>query len=289
MSNSIIYNSQVLENDGEPIQIDSNYILEKKLSKLKKAQEKELRNKLNMDEDAMEGEYASTGVDSSVDMSSEGDFKEADASSNSISEEELRKKEEEANEKAQEIVNNAEADAQDIIEKAKSEAEVQASTVKENARKEGYKAGIIQYQNEIEDKKREFDEKVKELEEKFNKDRENMESDLLDVICEVVEKVFYCQFSNKKEILLNLCNRALSDNEDSKEILVKVSKNNIEEFQKKLPEITKDASENTSVQAVTDPLLSDDQCIIETDGGIIDCSLDTEMDNLMRDLKSLIK
>lgn len=289
MSNSIIYNSQVLENDGEPIQIDSNYILEKKLSKLKKAQEKELRNKLNMDEDAMEGEYASTGVDSSVDMSSEGDFKEADASLNSISEEELRKKEEEANEKAQEIVNNAKADAQDIIEKAKSEAEVQASTVKENARKEGYKAGIVQYQNEIEDKKREFDEKVKELEEKFNKDRETMESDLLDVICEVVEKVFYCQFSNKKEILLNLCNRALSDNEDSKEILVKVSKNNIEEFQKKLPEITKDASENTSVQAVTDPLLSDDQCIIETDGGIIDCSLDTEMYNLMRDLKSLIK
>lgn len=92
MSNSIIYNSQVLENDGEPIQIDSNYILEKKLSKLKKAQEKELRNKLNMDEDAMGGEYASTGVDSSVDMSSEGDFKEADASLNSISEEELRKK-----------------------------------------------------------------------------------------------------------------------------------------------------------------------------------------------------
>lgn len=285
MSNSIIYNSQVLNNNTEPIQIDSNYILEKKLSKLKRAQEKELKSKLKIDNNDLEGEDASIGTDGSI----EEDFMDEVSSSNIISTEELQKIEEEARKNADTIINDANQKAKEIIDKAREEAENASSMIYEKAKKEGYQAGIIEYQEELSNKEKEFDIKVKDIEDSFNRDRDTMEEDLLEVVLDVIEKVFYCQFKGKKDILINLCNRALLGVENSREILVRISKNNIEEFQNKLTDLTKDIPEEISIQAAVDPLLSDEECMIETDSGIIDCSLGTEMDNLIRDLKSLSK
>ena len=38
---------------------------------------------------------------------------------------------------------------------------------------------------------------------------------------------------------------------------------------------------------VLDPLLDEKQCMIETDGGLFDCGMDTQMRNLTKDIKSL--
>ena len=42
-----------------------------------------------------------------------------------------------------------------------------------------------------------------------------------------------------------------------------------------------------SVEFAKDPLLSDGQCMIETDGGVYDVSIDTELKNLIKRIRLL--
>ena len=45
--------------------------------------------------------------------------------------------------------------------------------------------------------------------------------------------------------------------------------------------------QEVSLDIVLDPLLNDSQCMVETDGGLFDCSMDTEMRNLIKEIKAL--
>lgn len=38
---------------------------------------------------------------------------------------------------------------------------------------------------------------------------------------------------------------------------------------------------------IADPMLEENQCMIETDSGIFNCSLGVQLENLIKDLKSL--
>lgn len=281
MSNPIIYNSLVREDEENPRLIDSNIVLEKKLTMLKQKQEKELRAKLNITGE--NGEEILDGDGNPVSAQAENVSGEAP----SFSYEEAEALEAEAKEKAEEIVKKARDEASEILRKAAEQAEANKSNAREEGRSEGYQEGLIKAQEEVRQARDDYDTKVEALKKEYDDQRSTMEKELLDVIIEVVNKVFHCEFDGKKDILLYLCNDAISRNGDSKDFLVRVGHDSIEEFQARLPEIQAGAREGVSVSVTEDPLLSGDQCMIETDGGIIDCSLGTEMDNLMRDLKAL--
>lgn len=281
MSNPIIYNSLVREDEDNPRLIDSNILLEKKLTMLKEKQEKELRAKLNIGNE--NGEEILDGDGNPISTEALNTSEEAP----SFSYEEAEALENEAKEKADEIIKSAHEEADEILRSASEQAEANKSNAREEGRNDGYKEGLIRAQEEVRQAKDDYDKKVEELKKEFSDQRSNMEKELLDVIIEVVSKVFHCEFDGKKDILLYLCNDAISKNGDSKDFLVRIGHDNIEEFQARLPEIQANAREGVSISVTEDPLLSGDQCMIETDGGIIDCSLGTEMDNLMRDLKAL--
>ena len=55
----------------------------------------------------------------------------------------------------------------------------------------------------------------------------------------------------------------------------------------KKEEIQGKVGAEVGLDIIADPLLNDSQCIIETDGGIFDCSIDTELDNLIREIRAL--
>jgi len=45
---------------------------------------------------------------------------------------------------------------------------------------------------------------------------------------------------------------------------------------------------DANLEIVEDPTLNENECIIETDGGIFDCSVGVELEELSRKLKTLI-
>jgi flagellar assembly protein FliH len=114
-----------------------------------------------------------------------------------------------------------------------------------------------------------------------------MESELVDVITEVMERFFLVQFGNKKDLLLHLIDNALINIENSREFLIKVNDENFDFLNQYKSQLQEKVGNDLQLDIIRDPVLDVHQCLIETDGGVFDCSLDVELDNLVKDLKSL--
>ena len=282
MSNPIIYSALVREDVENPREINSNNLLEKKLSSLKMRQESELREKLQLDGEAGEEQFDPDGNPIFEEVSLGGD-----APADFVSKEELERLEAEAQERADEIIAHANEEAERIIANANSEAEATKSNAFQHGKEEGYQAGLFQTQEELQRAKDDFEAQVNALREEINAERLNLEKEVVDVVLEVIDKVFHCQLDGKKDIIFSLCNDALLHVDDTKEILVRVAKESLSEFQTRLPELQERVREGVSISVTEDPMLSGDQCMIETESGIIDCSLGVEFDSLIRDIKSL--
>ena len=75
--------------------------------------------------------------------------------------------------------------------------------------------------------------------------------------------------------------------ERSNQMQIKVSEANADYISSKKEEILTRLGSDVVLDILADPLLNDSQCIIETDGGIFDCGIDTELESLTRRIRAL--
>ncbi|MCI8326922.1 MAG: hypothetical protein HFI37_04000 [Lachnospiraceae bacterium] len=172
-----------------------------------------------------------------------------------------------------------------------SDAQEQREQVLIQAKEEGKKRGYEEGKAKADAEEIEIRKKYQQLEASLKKDYqdklEQMEPQLVDVVARIFEKVFHIQFGDKTEILLSLISDAVMDIEGSKEFRVRVSGVNFEFVDSRKREIEERVGEDISLEIISDPLLEENQCTIETDSGIFDCSLGVQLENLIKDLKSL--
>ena len=88
-------------------------------------------------------------------------------------------------------------------------------------------------------------------------------------------------------ILLHLVDNCLLNIENSKEFLIKVNDEGYSFLQENKALLQEKVGSDVVLDIVRDPVLPEGGCIIETDGGVFDCGLDTQMRNLIKDLRSL--
>ncbi len=188
---------------------------------------------------------------------------------------------------ADEMIANAREEAEAIIAEAQEQAEALKSHYEEEGKKTGYQEGLSDAMNEFNDKKNELELERQQLQAEFDEKERAMESELVDVITEVMERFFMVQFSNKKDLLLHLIDNALINIENSREFLIKVNDENFDFLNQYKSQLQEKVGNDLQLDIIRDPVLDIHQCLIETDGGVFDCSLDVELDNLVKDLKSL--
>ncbi len=114
-----------------------------------------------------------------------------------------------------------------------------------------------------------------------------MEKDLVDVIVQVFERVFHIQFDNKKDILLHLVSNAVLNIEGEKKFRIRVSRENAQFLEDNRDGILERVGHNIEIEILEDSAMEGKDCIIETDSGVFDCSLGTQLENLIRDIRSL--
>ena len=188
---------------------------------------------------------------------------------------------------ADEMIANAREEAEAIIAEAQEQAEALKSHYEEEGKKTGYQEGLSEAMNEFNAKKDELEVERQQLQAEFDEKERAMESELVDVITEVMERFFMVQFSNKKDLLLHLIDNALINIENSREFLIKVNDENFDFLNQYKSQLQEKVGNDLQLDIIRDPVLDIHQCLIETDGGVFDCSLDVELDNLVKDLKSL--
>ncbi len=188
---------------------------------------------------------------------------------------------------AQQIMEDARIRADQIHSEALAQAEAIKSNAKEEGRQEGYRDGITQAEGEYLEKQNMLDERANALEQEYRQKMEDLEQDLVEVICDVVGKAFRVSFSDDRDMIVHLVDNALSNIENAREFLIRVNEKNFIRLNQEKDRLQEKVGSGLAFDLVKDPLLTDEKCMIETDGGVYDCSLDTELNNLIKDLKML--
>ena len=180
---------------------------------------------------------------------------------------------------------------EEILRLAREDAEV----IREEAQKEGFEQGIAdgrqaaeeEFSRRMQELESEFAVRTQQLEEEYARMRAQMEPELVETLLDVFSKVTYTIAENKRDLVLSLVNGVLKNTEMSKEYIIKVSEEDYSFLIANKELINKGTSKDVKIDVCVEPQLKRNQCIIESDIGVFDCSLDIQLENLISDIKVL--
>jgi len=192
-----------------------------------------------------------------------------------------------AKDKASELISDAKKQADTIVAEAMEQAANSKKNVLEEARMNGYREGINRANREIEETKRALAKQKLDLEAEYETRFESMESDLVSTITGIYEHIFNVELSSNREILVYLINNTLRKVEGGRNFIVHVSKEDYPFVSSQKKQLVSVGAANNTLDVVEDLNLSKGECFIETDGGIFDCGLGTQLKQLTNRLRLL--
>ena len=178
------------------------------------------------------------------------------------------------------------------IEAMKREAEAQLHFEREQvlsqARQEGYQEGYQKGVDETEAARRALEDERKNLTKEFEKQLDELEPAFIETIAGIYEHIFKVELSGYREIVVNLIARTLRKVEGGRVFIVHVSKEDYPyvSMQRKQLEVGV-AIGNSALEIIEDITLSKNEALIETEGGIFDCGLGTQLSELHQKLMLL--
>jgi len=206
---------------------------------------------------------------------------------------------EKANEEAQQILEQAAVDAQSRIAdaqveamKIKKEAQVQAEIEKgqilEQASRQGYEEGYARAQEEVEAVRLEYEEKERQMEAFYQQQIDELEPRFIDAITDVYEHIFGVGLKDQRDIIAHLISNTIRKIEGGHSFIIHVSKEDYPFVSMQKKQLVSGAgAANATVEVVEDLAMAAGDCTIETDGGIFDCGLGTQLSELRQKLMLL--
>ncbi len=212
--------------------------------------------------------------------------------------------EEEKQQRIDELLQTAHADADAIVSKAHDEAEQlraeafdEAERIKSQAKEDGYQNGyneamenasveIAQKEADLEHRMQLVEQELQEREAILTKEMENQ---MIDLLCQLIPSITGVVIDGQKDVLLYMINNAMHDLDNSKNFVIKVSSDDYNELLERKEEIYGALNSAIDMEIFEDSKLEPMQCMIETDNGIVDVSLDVQLDNLITALRLMTK
>ena len=259
--------------------IDMNEILEQRLKE--EAQRRSREPELVAAQDGF-----TEGLDAEkVDVLLEPDAETASMQNASIQEQEQLNREVEA-------ARNELAGLQARIEQEKEQAQLEIEQMKakafEEANEQGYQEGYRKGLDSVQELQKQCEDERLQQEQEYQKKLEEMEPLMVDTLCDVYSHIFKVEAKEHKELVLKLLQDTLLKVDGTGSIIVHVAKEDYAYVQEQKAALLEEAGmQSGSVEIVSDAALARAQCMIETEGGVYDCSLDTELAELKRRLMLL--
>ncbi len=212
-----------------------------------------------------------------------------DVSGNVIkAQDEARELLEQAKAEAEETLSQARAQAESILAEARTQAEAEKQQVLEQAKQQGYMEGMSRAQAHEGAMEQEYLEKNRALEEEYQQQIDMLEPKMVETITAVYEHVFHTELSSYREILTALISDVLHKLEGSRNFIIHVSKDDYAYVSMQKKQMLAGAvSESTTVDVVEDAAVARNECMIETENGIFDCGLGTQLSELKKKLMLL--
>ncbi|MCR4761915.1 MAG: hypothetical protein K5696_00145 [Lachnospiraceae bacterium] len=172
------------------------------------------------------------------------------------------------------------------------EAEQQSEEIRANAAKQGYEEGYRAGQQEAE---REhtvqmaaLEQRERDLQTNYDRLLEEAEPRMVDALTRIYEHVFAVRLAQDKDVILHLLQQTLSRADPTGDFLIHVSSADYEAVLDARDQLKESIpNPNCTLEIVEDTFMKENECMIETDGGVFDCGLGTELEELSKKLKLL--
>ncbi len=189
----------------------------------------------------------------------------------------------------EELIADAQNQADELLANARAEAEALKEQIMEQAKEEGRAQGYQIGCREAEDLKKklqaELAEKETRLTEIYREKMEELEPELIDTLTDIYEHIFQVKFSDYKEVVVHLIGNTLRKIDGSSEYLIHISKEDYPYVSMQKEALLEAGGvANANFNIVEDMTLKKNQCLIETESGIFDCSLGVELKELKKQL-----
>lgn len=194
---------------------------------------------------------------------------------------------EEVASQSEEILEEARIQAEQIKQEALMQASESIKMQKEQAIQSGYQEGYQQGIDQLELEK----EKLKELEQdlirEYDLKLEELQSDVAELLIAYVGKLVGVVLEDQKDVILYLVSEALKGQPSCNEYTIKVSSQDFSMVCEQQEELTSLVKRSATLSVVEDSTLKESQCLIETDRNIMDCGIQTKLNNLTTDIRLL--
>lgn len=292
--NNIFKSNQVIIQGNDKMLIDNDEIIKSRIAFLEEQMVRESREEA-AEEDFTDG--FSTGLDAEQVEALTADDGEEEAEMSSVIKAE-RPQQESADalsvvsSQAQEMLASARKEAENIKSQALTEAQLEIEnlrqSVMEEAKTQGYNEGYNQATEQIERQKEKLAQEHRLLEEEYQQLVNELEPKFIETLTDIYEKVFQVDLKKEHDIIVHLISSTMHKIEGNSNYLIHVSKEDYPYVNLKKNEVISSAfSRNASVEIVEDMTLGPNDCIIETDTGVFDCGLGTQLEELAQKLRLL--
>ncbi len=274
-------------NNTESFVIDSNELANKKIEAFQEMELKKQREMNGDEEEYSEGMLEDADFVPGIDMEQLSQLTEDQEEmvdsfpdpqfDMEAMQAEMDLKLQQAQEQADAIIKNAQEQAQSIMQNAE-----------EQGRAQGYEAGYQEGVQAAEALKQEIEQQRGDLEAEYQQIVDGLEPEMVDVLTQIYEHVLGIELRDDKGIILHLLKTTLSRIEPGNDLIVHVSSDDYDDVIDNRAALEACiTSPNTTMEIIEDPLLKENECMIESDSGIFDCSLGVELSELSRKLKLL--
>lgn len=165
-----------------------------------------------------------------------------------------------------------------------SRAQEEAGTIKDNAAKEGYKAGIEKAQNDIMQVKSAIEDFLKAKQEVF----EYIAPDILEISVDIARKIVKHEIEQNPQVILDSILDVLKTiSRDEPKITIKVNHAQLELVKESIPEIIASIGLETKTSVIEDDTIELGSCIIQTSNGIVDATIDTQLEIIKEAFKGM--
>lgn len=194
-------------------------------------------------------------------------------------------------EQANAVFEDAQAAAERILEDARADALLLKEEAKQEGHDEGYAKGLADAKEQLAAQETELQNRYEmvrqQLEDDYEKQLREAEPKMVDVICRLIHKITGVLVTEEQGVMLHIIDNALKNIENAETITIKVSEDDYAEVYSRFDWLKQQINSNVTMELVSDVKLSKLECLIETENGIINCSLNEQLNHLVNSLKLL--
>ena len=165
-----------------------------------------------------------------------------------------------------------------------SRAQEEAGTIRDNAAKEGYKVGIESAQQDIGHLKNVIQNFMNSKNEVF----EFIAPDILEISIDIARKIVKKEISQDPELILGTILDVLKTiSKEEPRINIRVNPSQIGIAKENIPQITESIGLESKTNVIPDDTIETGGCIIQTSNGIVDATIDTQLEIIKEAFKGM--